>query len=182
MFKIINQGSAITQHQMTKEVSKVAARQLLKEKSGARIAEGAEGIKAFNIKDSWWSKRVDMKEVVSNAKKYEKDYERTLPETLSPQTESQMWKRAKQLKDEFQMGMLSKEELHPVKGFLENGTMKWVVDDKKLHEIHAPERELIWQKRNGQRIEEFKNLMRHLDPDNPYAGDIERYRPRGGIK
>ena len=182
MFKIVNKGTAIIEHQMTKEISKVAARQLLKEKSGARIAEPGAGIKPFDIKDSWWARRVDMKEVMSNAKKYEKDYERTLPETLSPQTESGMWKRAKQLKDEFQIGMLSKEELHPVKGFLDNGTMKWVVDDRKVQELRSAERELIWQKNNGKRIEEFKNIMRHLDPDNPHAGDIERFRPKGGTK
>ena len=182
MFKVFVGNNVIANHQMNKEISKVPARGLLKEKVGAKIAEGAEGIKAFDIKDSWWSKRVDIKGVIANAKKYEKDYERTLPETLAPQTENEMWKRAKNLKDKFQMGMLSREELHPVRGFLDNGTMKWVVDDRKMQEIHAPERELKWQKNNGPNIEEYKNIMRHLCPDDPFAGDIERFRPHGGIK
>ena len=115
---------------------------------------------------------------MKNAKVYKKDYERTLPETLNSQTESEMWKRAKQLKDEFQVGMLSKEELHPVKGFMENGTMKWVVDESKMQANNSAVREAQWQKENGKKIEEFKNLMRHLDKDNPNAGDVEKFRPR----
>ena len=115
---------------------------------------------------------------MKNAKVYKKDYERTLPETLNSQTESEMWKRAKQLKDEFQVGMLSKEELHPVKGFMENGTMKWVVDESKMQANNSAVREAQWQKENGKKIEEFKNLMRHLDKDNPNAGYVEKFRPR----
>jgi len=40
------------------------------------------------------------------------------------------------------------------------------------------EREAAWQKVNQQRIEEFKRIMRHLNPDDPNAGDVERFRPR----
>lgn len=169
MFKIFNSSNAIAEHQKTKEIAKVSARTILKERSGQE---------EFKAKNSWYRQRIDYNDALKNAKVYKKDYERTLPETLNPQTESQMWKRAKQLKDEFQMGMLSREELHPVKGFMDNGTMKWVVDESKMQANNSAVREIQWQKANGVKIEEFKNLMRHLDKDNPNAGDVERYRPR----
>lgn len=169
MFKIFSNTNAVANHQAHKEISKVSARTILKERAGQ------EQLKSV---DPWWRARVDSADAARNAKMYKKDYERTLPETLAPQTESQMWKRAKELKDQFVMGMLSRDELHPVKGFMENGAMKWVVDESRLQQNRSVEREMAWQKKNSNNIEEFKNIMRHLDHDNPSAGDIERYRPK----
>jgi hypothetical protein len=169
MFKILTNNNAIADHQINKEVSKVSARTILKERVGQETLKST---------DSWYRQRVDPQDAARNAKMYKRDYERTLPETLSPQTQSEMWKRAKVLKDEFTMGMLSRDELHPVKGFMENGTMKWVVDESKLQTANCSQRELAWQKKNGSKIEEYKNIMRHLDPDNPGAGDVEKWRPR----
>ena len=172
MFKIQINNGAVANQQMSKEIAKVSARTILKERSHQE---------EFKAKDSWYRQRVDPNDAIKNAKLYKKDYERTLPETLSPQTESEMWKRAKQIKDEIVIGMPSREELHPVKGFMDNGTMKWVVDESKMQMSGVVEKELKWQKNNAPKIEEFKNLMRHLDKDNPTAGDIEKYRPKGGI-
>lgn len=169
MFKILNKIGAIPQHQMQKEVSKVSARTILKEKSGE------ETVKAS---DPWWKARVDWQAAAKNAAKYRKDYERTLPETLSSQAQNSMWKRAKQLKDEFIVGMLSKEELHPVKQFSENGTIKAVIDEDRIRANRSVEREMAWSKHNEAKIREFKNLMRHLEPDDPKAGDVERFRPK----
>lgn len=182
MFKIQVNNGAIQRHQMTKEVAKPPARTLLRDKSRGAIveidAEGSAYVKGFKLNDPWWKGRIDIKEAVKNAKAYLKDYERTLPEKLSPETESQMWVRAKQLKDEFVQGMLSREELHPVKGFTSNGTVIWVVDEEKLRSLNSVERNVAWEKRNAHKITEFKNIMRHLDPDNPNAGDVEKFRPR----
>ena|SRR3990167_7421510 len=170
MFKIFSSTNAIADHQVHKEISKISARTILKERVGQETTKSI---------DPWWRARVDAQDAAKNAKMYKKDYERTLPETLAPSTQSQMWKRAKQLKDEFTMGMLSKDDLHPVKGFMENGAMKWVVDESRLQANRSVDREMAWQKKNNGKIEEFKNLMRHLDADNPSAGDIERFRPQG---
>lgn len=177
MFKIQSPTQTINQNLLKKEIAKPEARKLLREKSQGLIAETGEGITAFNPKDSWWNGRIDMKQAVQNAKMYVKSYENTLPETLNPDLKNQMWKRAKQLKDEFSVGMLSREELHPVKGFLENGTTKYVVDEEKLRVNRSAEREAVWNKKNESKINEYKNLMRHLNPDDPNAGDIERFRP-----
>ena len=169
MFKIFSGSNAIMEKQMHKEISKIAARDIMKARSGHEQQKAT---------DTWWKSRVNPIEAAKNARMYQKQYERTLPETLAPQTKNEMWKRAKQLKDEFVMGMLSREELHPTKGFLENGTMKHVVDEERMRSNRSVEREHAWQTKNNNKIAEFKNLMRHLNPDDPNAGDVEKYRPR----
>lgn len=177
MFKIQVNNNNIAYHQINKEISKVPARNLLKEKSMGAISSIDSEYSSY-VK--FENNRVDMSESVLNAKKYKKDYERTLPENLSPETKNIMWVKAKELKDKFTIGMLSREEMHPVKGFLDNGTMKWVVDEEKMRSNRTVEREQAWQKNNDNNIREFKNIMRHLNPDDPNAGDVEKYRPKGG--
>lgn len=164
----------MAQHQIKKEVAKLPAREILKERAaGAIVQIGAEE-RGYVQKASFKHPQDNLKA----AKVYKASYERTLPEKLDPQTESTMWKRAKALKDEFSVGMLTKEELHPVKGFLADGAMKWVVDEEKIRFNRSVEREVIWQKHNEPKIKEFKNLMRHLNPDDPNAGDVEKFRRR----
>jgi hypothetical protein len=169
VFKIFNNAETLIKGQMNKEVAKPAAREIMKKKVGQ------EEIKST---DPWYKSRMDWQDAARNAKVYKKDYERTCPEHLSPEAQNLMWKKAKQLKDEFTVGMLSREDLHPVKGFLENGTMKYVVDEEKMRVNHSTEREVAWTRKNETKIREFKNLMRHLNPDDSNAGDIERYRPK----
>lgn len=175
MFKILNSpNEAISRYQMQKEVSKVTAREILKEKSMGKMSESSLGIKVEPLKYAMWSKGKGE----SKGNPYLKDYERTLPEKLSPQTQNEMWKRAKQLKDEFTLGMLSRAELHPTKSFTENGTTKHVVDEERMRLLNSTEREHAWNKKNDIKIKEFKNIMRHLNPEDPNAGDIEKYRPK----
>jgi hypothetical protein len=169
MFKVFVNNGAVTKHQMVKEVAKPAAREILQKKSDLETTKS---------KDPWWKSRVDAQEAAKNARIFRKDYERTLPEKLSSQAQNEMWKRAKQLKDEFIIGMLSREELHPTKSFLDNGTTKHVVDEGQMRASRSTERELAWQRANENKIKEFKNLMRHLNPEDPNAGDIERFRPK----
>ena len=124
----------------------------------------------------------DKQEARKNYDNLTKQYDRTKPETLSSETQNHLWKKAKQLKDEFMIGMLSRDELHPVKGFLVDGAMKTVIDEEKLRSLNSVKREQEWAKRNEIRIREFKNIMRHLCPDDPSATDIERFRPHRRIK
>lgn len=178
IFKIAVNHGAIAQHQIFKEVAKPAAREILREKSAPAIASIDKDEREF-VKNAHYK---FPQEAIKNAKLYKKDYERTLPETLKVESQNQMWVRAKQLKDQFTVGMLSRSESHPVKGFMDNGTMKWVVDEEKLRAMRSVEREAAWQKQNELKIREFKNIMRHLNPDDPNAGDTERYRPKGGVR
>lgn len=169
MFKIINSSSYIINHQINKEVGKTSALDILKKRSFQE---------KFKASDNWWRGRTDPIDSARNAKNFQRNYERVMPEKLDPQSSNIMWKRAKQLKDEFIIGMLSHEELHPTKGFLENGTIKHVVDESRMQANRSIERERMWQKNNENKIREFKNIMRHLNPGNSNAGDIERFRPR----
>ena len=166
----MNPSGAIAEHQMTKEVAKVSAREILKERSGLVLA----GMEEEFVKNA----RIKFpQDTIRNARIYKKDYERTLPEKLAPEVENKMWVRAKQLKDEFTYGMLPRDELHPVKEFLVNGTMKLVANYEKINNQRVIQRESEWQSKNEPKIQEFKRLMRHLDSNNPNAGDIEKFRP-----
>ena len=167
--EVIVRDGAIERHQMEKEISKPAA---LKQMTDIYNRERTKST------DPWWKKRIDWMEAAKNAKKYGVNLDKITPEKLLPAVKDAMWRRAKQLKDEFIIGMLSHEELHPVKGFQENGKMVWVVDEGRMNAMNSVQRNTAWYKANDSKIREFKNLMRHLSPENPNAGDVEKFRPR----
>lgn len=167
--QIIVKTGAIEKHQMQKEVAKPAALKQLKE------MVRREEIKSTDV---WYRQRIDVAEAAKNAKNFKKNLEKFIPEKLIPAAKDMMWRRAKQIKDEFVIGMLSKEELHPVKGFEKDGKMVWVVDQARMQELKSVERNVAWNRKNEGKVREFKNIMRHLCPDDHNAGDIERYRPR----
>ena len=168
----MNSG-AVMEHQRIKEIAPLSARQVLEENIASEQSK-------LNGADSKLNRghMFDKTEVANNIKKLTKDYDRTRPETLSSETTNVMWKRAKQLKDEFTVGMLTRDELHPVKGFLVEGAMKYVIDDDKIGHLNSVKRELEWQKKNEGKIKEYKNLMRHLCPDDPSATDVEKFRAK----
>lgn len=167
--QVIVKSGAIIRHQMLKEVA---------QPHSLKIMKGRYDGEKLKATDKWWGARTDRTESARNARMLEKNLQKVIPETLSPESRDAMWRRAKQLKDEFTVGMLSKEELHPVKGFMENGTMKWVVDEGKIRALNSVERNTAWNTRNDAKIREYKSIMRHLNPENPNAGDIEKFRPR----
>ena len=125
----------------------------------------------------------DIGDLRKSMKQYKKDYERGLPPTLSPVARNSLWKRAKVLKDEFTVGMLSHKELHPVsqRQIIKNGqpVLAVVADKDKMESGKFIQRNRAWQKKNDEKVREFKNIMRILEPDNPRIGSIEKYRPHG---
>lgn len=127
------------------------------------------------------NKLQDPAEMAKQMRDYKKQYERGLPVALSATTRNELWKKAKRLKDQFVVGMLSKDELHPVqhKEIIKNGqlTTAVVADYNKMQETKAVERNSAWFKRNDKLLKQYKQVMRHLDPDNPKAVDIEKFRP-----
>lgn len=159
---------AIERHQMQKEVAKPAALSLLKKTMDQEHQKAT---------DPWYRARMDHKAAEKNAKSYRQNYERVVPEVLTSGAQNMMWRRAKQLKDQFTVGMLSKEEMHPVKGFTQDGKMVWVVDEEKMRTLNTVARNTEWEKRNGGVLREYKNIMRHLCPQDANAGDIEKFRP-----
>ncbi len=169
MFKIMSGGSAILDHQVKKEIAGMDARTTLKSKM--KQAE-------HQITDKFISRRIDVNDARKNYSDAKRNYDRTAPETLTPSAQNTMWKRAKELKDEFMVGMLSHDELQPLKGIMVDGSMKYVVDWEKITTNRSVERNTDWYKRNTNKLAEFKNIMRHLAPDNPAASDVEKFRPR----
>ena len=186
MFTIITKGAVATTD-AKREIAPLSARKILKHEytyretilSGARVSNPEElGGGTYRPLD-----RVqDIGEMRRAAKKYKKNYERTAPVSLSPQVRSWMWKRAKQLKDQFVVGMLSKKDIHPVseRSIIKNGkaVTAVVVDNDKMRQTKAIERNAAWTNRNKEKITEFKNIMRALEPANPGIADVERFRPR----
>lgn len=162
-------GGAVIEHQMKKEIAGADAR---------RIMETNIRVETTKINDAFISKRIDIADARKNLKQYQRDYDRTCPEALSPQAQSMMWKKAKQLKDEFTVGMLSQDELHPVKAFEVDGKVNVVVDEERMRANRTVERNNAWYNKNAAKMSEYKNIMRHLCPDNPGASDIEKFRPK----
>lgn len=171
MFSIQKPSGAVGQFQMKKEISGLDARTILQ--TNIKVAEHK-----LNNKDKVTSKYVDMQEARKELIKNKRDYDRTCPETLTPASQNAMWKRAKQLKDEFIIGMLSTDELHPIKGIMVDGAISNVVDHERIASNRSVERNTKWYQANSSKITEYKNIMRNLCPDNPSASDIERFRPR----
>jgi hypothetical protein len=176
MVKIFVNNDAVMEHQRVKEISPLSARQVLEENIASERSK-------LNGSDSKLNRghMFDKAEVTKNIKTLTQQYDKGRPETLSSDVTNTMWKRAKQLKDEFTVGMLTRDELHPVKGFLVEGAMKYVIDDDKVGALNSVKRELEWSKKNEPKIKEYKNIMRHLCPDDPSATDVEKFRQRKRI-
>ena len=168
--KIVVSNNAIADYQMHKKISPISARN---EVSGNLNSERRK-LENRNIQDK--------QEVRKNIKLWEKTMDRVSPEQLSPQVKNEMWKRAKSLKDEFIVGMLSTDELHPVKAHEINGVVQVLVDEDIMRSTNAVARQVEWNNKMGSKVKEYKNIMRHLNPEDPNASDIEKFRPSGRIK
>jgi hypothetical protein len=176
--QIIVKSGATIRHQMQKEVGKPAALEIMENRYRSENAKATLTWKDNRPGTNTAFGRFDSGEAAKNAKFYERNLDKIRPEVLSSAAKDMMWKRAKELKDEFSVGMLSKEELHPVKGFQKDGKMVWVVDEEKMRSLNSVERNAAWCRKNDAKVREFKSIMRHLCPDNPNAGDIEKFRPK----
>lgn len=177
MFKIQSNNNAVAEFQLTKEIAGIDARRTMEEQ--IRINKGklsgqvtSEGV--ISSANNYY----DLDDARKHLKDFQRNYDRTCPETLTIETKNAMWKRAKQLKDEFTVGMLSHDELHPVKGIQVDGAIQNVVDNEKIATNRTVERNTQWYNRNSPKLSEFKNIMRHLCPDDPLASDIEKFRPK----
>ena len=185
MFKIISSNGAVMEHQMKKEVAGFDARRIMQE--NIKINQSK-----LNVTDISLRRRIDVDDARKNLKQSQKDFDRTAPETVDAGTRNALWKRAKQLKDEFSQGMLSKTELHPVKSFEVNGKINVVVDEERMRNERVVERNTSWYRKNQDKILEYKNIMRTLCPkDNNVSSDeqlaqekhftdIEKFRINNG--
>lgn len=115
---------------------------------------------------------------LKNLKIWQKTKDNVSPRTLTAEEKNYLWKRAKALKDHFTVGMLSRDELHPVRSIHTEKGVQVVVDESKMGNNHSVEQQSKWDKANSGLVSEFKNIMRQLNPGNASAGDIERFRPQ----
>lgn len=174
--KIFVNNGAVIEHQVKKEIAPLSARQVLE----SRIKVEQDKIDGERSRMNRGS-LFDKAEARKNVKLYTEQLDRKNIENLTPEARDMMWRRAKQLKDEFTVGMLTRDELHPVKAFMIDGVMKTVIDEEKLRALNSVKREQVWAKNNEEKIREYKNIMRHLCPDDPSATDIEKFRQRRRI-
>jgi hypothetical protein len=174
----VKKGAEI-ERQMHKKVAPLSARKELRD--NIKVADNAVKGLTYNNKRTI-SGIQDKAQAIKEARKWRKTLENGSPETLSVEAKNAMWKRAKQLKDEFTVGMLSRDELHPVSMQQKNGVIMTLVDREKMQSVNSVKRQLAWEKKNTEKVREYKNIMRHLCPDDPSATDIDKFRRHGGIK
>ena len=151
--------------QVTKDIAPLSARHELED----NIERERNNTKNSSIQDR--------NQAVRELKKWQNTLEKNNPENLSVETKNFMWRKAKQLKDEFTVGMLSRDELHPVRTIVIGNVVSVVVDNEKMESVNSVKRQIEWDKRMGKKVSEYKNIMRHLCPDNPAATDVEKFRP-----
>ena len=123
----------------------------------------------------------DVQAMRKQMKTYKKNFERGAPEKLSSAMRDYLWKKAKVLKDKFVVGMVPQRELHPIglRNVSKQGNMVVanVADYDKMNNSKVIERQAAWDKKNKDTVNEFKNIMRQLEPDNPNIANVERFRP-----
>jgi len=123
----------------------------------------------------------DIPQMRKEMKNYKKNLDRGAPDKLSPAMRDYLWKKAKVLKDKFVVGMVPQHELHPIgmRNISKKGSMVVanVADYDKINKTKAIDRQSAWDKKNKETVNEFKNIMRQLEPDNPNIANIEKFRP-----
>jgi len=181
---IINKGAVATED-MRKEIHPVGARKILEADFKAKDAllSGERAHALMGGGDYKPLERVqDIGMLRANYKNVKRNLERGMPVKLTPAARNYMWKRAKRLKDEIRVGMVRKSELHPVRQrqITKNGQLvtATVADMDKVRATKAIERNRAWGKRNKAKCAELKNILRHLEPNNPRIANIERFRPQ----
>lgn len=175
---------AIKKEQSLREVAPKSARDALhKEHDWRKFALEGEVV-TLDGKSRWRpkSRLQDPAEMRRQMKDYARQIERTDPVKIDASVRNQLWKKAKRLKDQFVIGMVPRDDMHPVshRQIVQNGQLKTVVvaDYDKLASSRAVERNHEWYQRNKDILAEFKRIMRILEPDNSSAGDYEKFRPK----
>ncbi len=115
--------------------------------------------------------------------KAKRNFERGAPVKLSPQMKNELWRKLKKIKDKVIVGMIPRDELHPVRitQKIVNGVSKTVsvVDEERLRATRAVERNEAWYKKNENLLREAKRILRILEPDDKNITKvIENWRPK----
>lgn len=111
-------------------------------------------------RENWGDKgRLDRDALTRQSRRLGQAIEDGKPKRLKGATKDKMAKRAKELEKSFTEGMPSYDEMWDLK-----------------HHPGAPQKNLNWQKRNARAIQEWKQIKRSLEPEDPTASSIETLR------
>ena len=102
---------------------------------------------------------LDKSAVEKQARHYEKLADSHTPEKLKSLDKDKLAKRASELEGKMREGMCSHDEMRNLKG-----------------NPGAPMKHLDWERRNGSNAYEYKQIMRRLEPNDPGASSIEKFR------
>lgn len=102
---------------------------------------------------------MDRQALEKQARQLEKIASSHAPEPPRGADKDRLAKRANELREELKSGMCSKDEMN----------------NMRKHP-NAPYKNLDWERRNAQKAYEYKQVMRRLEPGDPGAGSIERFR------
>ena len=134
----------------------VATRQHLEEK----IRENEALLKAAGEKTYKSEERVDTAQVKRNIEKDKATLEAAMPEKFSSGAEKdKQYSRAKELAEKIKEGMPTSNEMRTCPPGMIN-------------------RHLKLDRENRERIDEWKNIMRRLDPSDPNVANVENLRQR----
>lgn len=103
--------------------------------------------------------QMDKARIRAQVNLYDRKIEAGTPKQIRGASKDRLVKQAEELAESIKEGMPSR------------GEMRNLRDNP-----NAPFKNLDWQKRNGSRITEYKQLMRRLEPGDPGASNIEKLR------
>lgn len=181
---VVKDTEVVKSKEATREVFSPSARQRMEEEIAWRkkALEGPVGSLMGGGRVDIRSRLQDPAEMERQMKDFERNLERGKPIKLTPEMKNELWLKAKRLKDEFKVGMLTASEVHPVsqRQISKDGESKLAVvaDYDKMAAGRCVERNRAWYQKNEAKLKEFKRIMRILEPDDPRATDYERFRPK----
>ena len=118
---------------------------------------------------------MDTGEIIRRKRKNQKILnERTAPK-IEDRDKNKAWARFKELKEELKGALMNKNDMHPIKTI--NGKIVADMDTAKNNAF-----ELVKRIESGQddKIREYRDLARLLEPDDPNIGNVEQLRKNNG--
>lgn len=122
-------------------------RQILRQMEEERYGAGGRGDGA------------DKEALRKEANRYEKMADDFSPRKLRGGDKDKLAKRAEELREKMSEGMPTYSEMNDMR-----------------KNPSAPYKNLAWEKRNAENTQEYKQIMRRLEPGDPGAASIERFR------
>jgi len=102
---------------------------------------------------------IDRDRIRKEVKRYDDIIGRHTPSNIRGVKKDKLAKRASELREQIKEGMPTRSEMNDLRRY-----------------PGAPIKNLEWEKRNAQRLQEYKQTMRRLEPNDPSSASVERFR------